>query len=249
MIHSQGTKVKYTAEAHSTWAYLLARQKKILTNYACPEFMTGLNRIALDENQVPNINDVEKSIQKYTPWHLVEATDIIRPKQYFELLSQRTLPVILKIRPFSQADFYIDDAPDVFHELFGHCPLLTIPGYADFLFEYGNLALSYGKEKISFFTHLFWYTVEVGLIQTDKQRYAYGAAVLSSFTEIKRCFSDDINIKALDITRDLPSEHAGNELQSVYYSINSLSQLFSIPKDIDKLFKQYELSLANTIAA
>ncbi len=228
----------YTAESHATWSYLIKRQKKLLTQYACPEFIEGLERICFDENCIPNINDVERSIGKYTDWHLVEVDDILTPENYFKLLSTRTLPVILTIRPFSQADFYTGEAPDVFHELFGHCPLLTIPGYADFLYVFAHLALKYSKSKLAYLSKLFWYAVEVGVIQSAGRLYAHGTAILSSASEIQRCFSQDVCIKPLDLAAELPAEYAGNKPQSVYFSVDSLSQLYAIPKLLDQQFER-----------
>ncbi len=224
----------YSEEENSTWSFLLKRQKELIKNHASVEFIKGVEKLNFTQN-IPQHYEISEQLKKYTGWSVEPVPALIQPEQFFNLLSNKKFPAANFIRIPEEID-YIKE-PDVFHELFGHCPLLTLEPYAEFMHHYGKLAMKADhKTKVRMF-RLFWFTIEFGLIKENDQFKAYGGGILSSKSEV--IYSTDS-----EIPERLPliAENAFltpfriDILQPVYYYINSYEELFKlIAKDPLKL--------------
>ncbi len=164
MMHKQTTYVAkpvdergfavYTAEENAVWGQLIRRQQEIIRGRACEEFQQGLSLLNLSQDQVPQCPEVSKVLQKTTGWTLEPVPALISFDRFFELLADRRFPAATFIRRPEDLD-YIQE-PDIFHEIFGHCPLLTNPAYAEFAHTYGKLGLTANHEDRVMLARLFW---------------------------------------------------------------------------------------------
>ncbi len=221
----QGYK-KYTDENHAVWKTLYNRQKEIVKNRACDEFIAGMNALGVDDSGIPNFNEASKILKSKTGWEVVAVEGLIPDLPFFKLLSERKFPAGNFIRRMDQLD-YIEE-PDVFHDFFGHVPLLANPVFADYMEAYGRgglRALEYGT--VTNLARLYWYTVEFGLIQTNKGMRIYGAGILSSPGETVFALEDPSpNRVGFDLMRIMQTEYRVDDYQQTYFAINSFDQLF-----------------------
>jgi phenylalanine-4-hydroxylase len=175
---------------------------------------------------------------------------MIKPEQFFELLANKTFPAATFIRTPEDLDYLQE--PDIFHEFFGHCPMITHQPFASFLQAYGKLALAVNKEHRMYLARLFWFTVEFGLIKTLQGPRCYGGGILSSKNETIYAVESDIPLrKPFDLIEVLRTPYRVDQIQGVYFIIDSFEQLFHILKeDIDAAIEQArslgELSLIET---
>ena len=226
----------YTDEENKTWSFLLNRQKDLLHLRASKEFIKGLELLNFPQN-IPQHYEVTSILNKHTGWGVEPVPALIQPEHFFSLLSKKRFPAANFIRIPEEID-YIQE-PDVFHEFFGHCPLLTNSAYAEFMNEYGKLALKAdAKTKIRLF-RLFWFTIEFGLIREDMQFKAYGGGILSSKSEIIYSVESEVPERLLlDPLTALRTPFRIDILQPVYFVIESFDELFKL---IEK--KPLELAL------
>lgn len=216
----------YTDEENNTWAFLLNRQKELTRTRASKEFMRGLELLNFSQT-IPQHYEVTSVLNKHTGWGVSPVPALIQPEHFFSLLAKKRFPAANFIRIPSEID-YIQE-PDVFHEFFGHCPLLTNPAYAEFMNEYGKLALlADAKTQIRLF-RLFWFTIEFGLIREDMQFKAYGGGILSSKSEIIYSVESDIPERhLLDPLTALRTPFRIDILQPIYFVIESYEELFKL---------------------
>ena len=219
----------YTEEENSTWTFLLHRQKELIKSRASSEFILGVEILKF-EDHIPQHFEVTDILKSHTGWGVEPVPALIQPEIFFTLLSKKRFPAANFIRIPEEID-YIEE-PDVFHELFGHCPLLTNAPYAEFMHQYGKLALLADKKTQMRMFRLFWFTIEFGLIREDNQFKAYGGGILSSKSEIIYSVESEIperhNLVPLDALR---TPFRIDILQPVYYIIESFDDLFKL---IDK---------------
>ncbi|MFA6236210.1 MAG: phenylalanine 4-monooxygenase [Bacteriovorax sp.] len=219
----------YTEAENNTWAFLLRRQKELIKTRASKEFIRGVDFLNFG-NEIPQHKDITSILSSHTGWGVEPVPALIQPETFFDLLSRKRFPAANFIRIPEEID-YIEE-PDVFHELFGHCPLLTNAPYAEFMHQYGKLALQAdAKTKMRMF-RLFWFTIEFGLIKEDNQYKAYGGGILSSKSEIIYSVESEIpERRPLDPLEALLTPFRIDILQPVYFTINSFDDLFKL---IDK---------------
>ena len=171
--------VEYDAIEHDTWQKLYARQKDIIKNRACDEFLFGLEKIAFSERYIPQCPDINRQLGQITGWGVQPVSALIQSDQFYALLKSCRFPVATFIRRPEDFDYLKE--PDLFHEYFGHCPLLTHQAYADFVAWYADYALQQpSKEKRRLLLRLFWFTIEFGLFKTSTGWRIYGGGILSS---------------------------------------------------------------------
>lgn len=219
--------IDFTESENQTWAKLYQRQQKIVETRACSEFLDGLVLLNLSQEKIPQIPDMNAVLRKTTGWS-VQAVDAIIPVEYFfELLSNKCFPVATFIRRPEDLD-YIKE-PDLFHEYFGHCPLLTNQAYADFMHQYGQLALKLESKWQHLLARLFWFTIEFGLIKSTDQYLVYGGGILSSQEEtVYAVSSDKAERRPFDLDVVLRTPYRIDILQPVYYYIDSLDSLYQL---------------------
>jgi len=219
--------IDFTAEENETWGILLERQMQVIQGRACDEFIKGVNKLNFSKTHIPQCQEISEILRAETGWSVVPVAAIIPLSEFFQLLANRQFPAASFIRHRAELDYLQE--PDIFHEYFGHCPLLTHPAYADFVHWYGETVLSLPENFQSFLGRLFWFTIEFGLIETAKGLRIYGGGILSSFTETIYALENE-TVKRLDfdIQTILNSPYRYDEIQQCYFVLKNLNQLFQI---------------------
>jgi phenylalanine-4-hydroxylase len=221
-------KAHYSNTENETWAFLVKRQKELVQTRASKEYLKGVEILNFND-KIPQHFEITEILSKYTGWGVEPVPALIQPEYFFTLLSKKRFPAANFIRTPEDID-YIEE-PDVFHELFGHCPLLTNAPYAEFMYQYGKLALLADKKLQMRMFRLFWFTIEFGLIKEDNKIKAYGGGILSSKSEIIYSVESDIpERRKLDPLDALRTPFRIDILQPVYFVIESYEELFELIK-------------------
>ena len=215
---------KYTPAEHALYRRLFERQAKLVPKYACPEWIEAIS--ALDSaREIPNFSEVSKKLKKKTGWEIVAVPGLIPDEAFFSHLAGRRFPVTVWLRKPEEFDYIVE--PDVFHDFFGHVPLLFDQVYADHLHEYGKGGLKAMRlDAVKWLARLYWYTIEFGLIRMGNEVRAYGAGLLSSGGELAYCV-DSPQPKRLpfDLERIMRTAYIIDRYQENYFVIDSFDQL------------------------
>ena len=213
---------QFTADEHDIWRALYKRQLGILPKRAISLFMDSLSTLGISQERIPDFSDVNEILMKRSGWQVVPVPGLIPDEPFYELLANRRFPAGNFIRTPAQMD-YIQE-PDVFHDLFGHVPILADPVFGDYMEAYGRGGLKAAKlGTIDKLARLYWYTVEFGLIQEPQGLRIYGAGILSSPTESVFCLENPSphRIK-FDLKRVLQTHYQIDD----FFVIDSFKQLF-----------------------
>jgi len=217
----------YTDEENQVWQELYQRQIQIIQGRACDEYRTGLEQLQLPQDRVPQCPEVSKVLQAATGWVLEPVPALISFDRFFSLLANRRFPAATFIRRKEDID-YIQE-PDIFHEIFGHCPMLTNPAAAEFTHTYGKLGLNATHEERVLLARLFWFTVEFGLINTEAGLRAYGGGILSSMSETVYCIeSTKPERRPFEVLSALKTAYRIDEIQPIYYVLDDFKQLYQL---------------------
>jgi phenylalanine-4-hydroxylase len=217
--------INYSASEHDIWRQLYNRQMAILPNRACDEFMVGLKMLDLSATSIPQLPDVSRKLHALTGWQVQSVAALISAREFFELLATKRFPAATFIRTQEQLD-YVQE-PDIFHELFGHCPLLTNPVYADFLCNYARYVLATPEKEWPLLQRFFWFTVEFGLIQTTQGLRIYGGGILSSISETAYSVESDVPLRILFAPVSIfRTPYRIDQLQAIYFVINDFQVLY-----------------------
>ncbi len=221
--------ISYSAAEHRVWEQLFERQMKRLPNRASDEYLQGLKTLALEASRIPQLPDLSRCLMLLTGWQVVPVAALISARDFFELLAARRFPAATFIRTMEALDYVTE--PDIFHELFGHCPMLTNQVYADFIHDYACYVLRCQESDWALLQRLFWFTVEFGLIKTDKGLRAYGGGILSSITETVYSVESDIPMRILfDPLVAFRTPYRIDRLQPIYFVIDDYQQLYNCVK-------------------
>jgi phenylalanine-4-hydroxylase len=215
---------KYTPEEHALYRRLFERQSKLVPRYACPEWIDAI--AGLDAAQeIPRFDFVSRNLRKKTGWEIVAVPGLIPDDAFFTHLANRRFPVTVWLRRPDEFDYIVE--PDVFHDFFGHVPLLFDRTYADHLHEYGKGGLKAMRlDAVKMLARLYWYTIEFGLIKTKSGIRAYGAGLLSSGGELRYCVEDPKPRRlAFDLERIMRTEYQIDRYQDTYFVIDSFDHL------------------------
>ncbi|WP_394692527.1 phenylalanine 4-monooxygenase [Hyphobacterium sp.] len=218
---------EYTDEEHAMWRKLYNRQTEMLGNRAVKEFYDGLDALGLDNTIIPDFRELNPKLEAMTGWKLVTVPGLIPDEPFFTHLANRQFPVGRFIRKPHEIDYLQE--PDIFHDVFGHSPLLGLSTFADYMAAYGRgglRALKYGTlENI---TRLYWYTVEFGLIKQDDALKIYGAGIVSSYSEsVFSLEARSPNRIGFDIERIMRAQYRYDDFQQTYFVIDSFEQLLN----------------------
>ena len=217
----------YTAADHQTWATLFERQRALLVGRACTEFLENQERLGMTKDQIPKFAELNRTLRKATGWELVGVEGLLPELTFFDHLANRRFPVTWWIRRPDQIDYIAE--PDLFHDLFGHVPLLAHPMFADYMQAYGAggvRASTFGPEALAELTRLYWYTVEFGLIKTDEGLRIYGSGIVSSKGESLYCLDDPApNRIGFDLERVMRTRYRIDTYQKSYFVIDGFKQL------------------------
>lgn len=229
----------YTADAHHIWDALCARQMEILPGRAASAFLRGLDRLDLGRGGVPEFTRLSAELGALTGWSVVPVPMLIPDHVFFWHLANRRFPAGNFIRTRETFD-YIEE-PDVFHDVFGHVPMLTDPVFADYMQEYGRAgwkAMRYNRLKS--LGALYWYTVEFGLLMEQGELRAYGAGILSGPAEVVFALeAASPNRIFLNVDRVMRTDYVIDDLQPTYFVIESFADLYrqTVERDFDRLYR------------
>jgi phenylalanine-4-hydroxylase len=219
--------LRYTAQDHNTWRHLFERQSTLLRGRACDEFLAGVDRLGMVAAGIPDLDRVNQVLGGATGWQLVPVDGLVDDAVFFGHLAARRFPVTWWIRQPEQMDYLQE--PDVFHDFFGHVPLLIDPVFADYMQAYGQGGLkALGLHALPHLARLYWYTVEFGLIRTPKGLRIYGAGILSSKTESLHALESPRPARLpFDLMRIMRTPYKIDDVQDRYFVIDSFEQLFA----------------------
>jgi len=219
--------VDYSSTENNIWSTLMARQLPIIQNRACDEYMHGLDILRFPEDSVPQLPDVNKKLKQTTGWAVEPVAALISFDKFFNLLANKKFPAATFIRTPEELDYLRE--PDIFHELFGHCPMLTNPIYADFTETYGKLGVGQEHKIQRLLARLYWFTIEFGLIKQHNSIRIYGGGILSSIGETPYCLdSNKPQRKPFDVMEILRTPYRIDIFQSIYFVIDNYEDLYNI---------------------
>ena len=219
----------YTDTDHQVWAQLFERQKAVLPGRASDEFLSALAAMEMTPDRIPKFDDLNPILRAATGWELVGVEGLLPELTFFDHLANRRFPVTWWIRKPDQMDYLSE--PDLFHDLFGHVPLLMNPVFADYMEAYGRggvKAHGIGEDALVNLTRLYWYTVEFGLIRQKDGLRIYGSGIVSSKGESIHCLESDApNRIGFDLERIMRTRYRIDTYQKTYFVIDSFEQLIA----------------------
>ena len=223
----------YTAQEHATWDTLFARQTSLLPGRASHAYLKGLDALRLSDGGIPNFEELSDRLAKLTGWRVVAVPGLVPDDVFFDHMANRRFVAGNFIRRPNQLDYLQE--PDVFHDVFGHVPMLADPVFADYLEAYGRggqRAMS--MDALKYLGRLYWYTVEFGLIAEPEGMRIYGSGIVSSFAESKFALDDPSpNRIGFDLARVMRTEYRIDDFQQNYFVIPSFDELLRVTVETD----------------
>jgi len=217
---------RYSPAQHQLYARLFERQSRLVHGRACGEYLQALPQLG-SGRAIPRFEELSARVHASTGWSIVAVPGLIPEEAFFQLLAARRFPVTVWLREPDEFDYIVE--PDLFHDLFGHVPLLFDPMFADYMQAYGQGGLkAQRRNALELLSRLYWYTVEFGLIDTSDGLRAYGAGLMSSPGEINHCLSGAGTLRiGFDLRRVLRTAYEIDDYQKTYFVIDSFAQLFN----------------------
>lgn len=216
---------EYTADEHDRYKRLFQRQLEHVHGRACDPFIQALPQLG-DPTGIPHFEDINERLKSATNWQIVAVPGLIPEHDFFTLLAHKRFPVTHWLRTEEEFDYIVE--PDLFHDLFGHVPLLFNPTFANYMQAFGAGGLkAEGLHALEYLSRLYWYTVEFGLLNTDEGLRVYGAGILSSVGELDYCLTSPVPHRvAFDVMRLMRTRYKIDTYQETYFVIDSIQQLF-----------------------
>ncbi|MDQ3056389.1 MAG: phenylalanine 4-monooxygenase [Pseudomonadota bacterium] len=217
----------YSATDHDVWRQLYERQREILVGRASDEFLAAQDAMGMTPDAIPKFSELNKVLRAATGWEVIGVEGLLPELTFFDHLANRRFPVTWWIRKPEQLDYLAE--PDLFHDLFGHVPLLMNPLFGDYMAAYGRggvKAHGIGPEALMNLSRLYWYTVEFGLIRQKDGLRIYGSGIVSSKGESIHCLASDApNRIGFDLERIMRTRYRIDTYQKTYFVIDSFKQL------------------------
>ncbi len=230
----------YTAEEHATWDTLFARQAKLLPGRASNAWLRGLDVLKLSKPGIPDFEELSERLMKLTGWQVVAVPGLVPDDVFFDHMANRRFVAGNFIRRPDQLDYLQE--PDVFHDVFGHLPMLADPVFADYLEAYGRGGQrALGLDALKYLGRLYWYTVEFGLIAEPEGLRIYGSGIVSSYAESRFALDDPSpNRIMLDLARVMRTEYRIDDFQQNYFVIPSFDELlrFTVETNFAPLYEE-----------
>ncbi|CAN5587812.1 phenylalanine 4-monooxygenase [soil metagenome] len=213
----------YSEEDHENWRFLFKRQMAMLPGRAGEAFMEGVDILGMTPDKLPGLAELSRNMDQATGWKLARIPGLLHERDFFDLLSRRLFPSTDYIRGKEELDY--TPAPDCFHDMFGHMPMLTEPAFADFYQLFGQAALrAEGQDRVSL-ERFHWFTVEFGLVEQPDGMRIFGAGILSSKNEVQHALSDQVTKYPFDPHRITNQDYDVWHLQDVLFVLKSFDQL------------------------
>ncbi len=213
----------YSDHDHETWSRLYRRQCELLPGRACAEFLDGLDVIGFERDRIPVLRDASRVLETTTGWKAARVPGLLHEKDFFAFLARRVFPSTDYIRPRKEMDF--TPAPDLFHDIFGHMPMITDPTFADFYQQLGRAAFRARGADRRRLERFYWFTVEFGLVRTAGGLRIYGNGILSSYNEVRHSLTDRVVKRPFDPDAIAEQEYDVWHLQPLLFVIDSFEQL------------------------
>ena len=235
----------YSPEEHAVWKTLFERQTRLLPGRACDEFVQGMQALPIGADQIPDFRQLSEVLMQATGWQVVAVPGLVPDEVFFDHLANRRFPAGNFIRRADELDYL--EEPDVFHDVFGHVPMLMNPVIADFIQAYGQGGLRAQRlGKLAQLARVYWYTVEFGLVQQADGLRIYGAGIASSFAE--SVFAVDApspNRVAFDLERVMRTHYRIDDFQETYFVIRGLDELLALARiDFAPLYDRVDAQTA-----
>ena len=218
----------YTPAQHAVWKTLYERQTRLLPGLACDAFIEGMRRLPMAADRIPDFEALSETLMQATGWQVVAVPGLVPDDVFFEHLANRRFPAGNFIRGAHELDYL--EEPDVFHDVFGHVPMLMHPVMADFIQAYGQGGLRAQKlGKLAELARVYWYTVEFGLVREGGGTRIYGAGIASSFSESSFAVqSPSPNRIAFELERVMRTRYRIDDFQESYFVLDSLDDLLEL---------------------
>lgn len=232
----------YTPQEHALWDRLFARQAQMLPDRAVAEFMNGLDVLRMTRPGIPDFNELSERLMKLTGWQVVAVPGLVPDRLFFDHLANRRFVAGRFLRTPDQIDYLSE--PDIFHDVFGHVPLLANPAFADYMQAYGQGGLrADGLGAIDRLARLYWYTVEFGLVRQGDDLKLYGAGIVSSHGESIYALDDPSpNRLGFDLKRLMRTRYRIDDYQQSYFVIDSFEDLLrqTVETDFAPLYAELD---------
>ena len=233
---------KYTAKDFEVWQLLFDRQINLLPPLASKAYLDGITTLQFNRHEIPNFDKVNEILKKITGWQVIVVPGLIPQKTFFELLAERKFPSSTWLRKMEELDYL--EEPDMFHDVFGHLPLLTNQDFCDFLGAYSKIALAHieNPTAIKLLGRLYWFTVEFGLIEKQDGIKIYGAGILSSSGESVYCLGTEPKHYEFNVEKIMLTDYYIDHFQDKYFVIKSYKELFDSLPEVEKVLEKYATS-------
>jgi phenylalanine-4-hydroxylase len=222
-----GDEIEYpdhSEEDHETWRLLVERQMEQLPDRACEAYMKGQEALQIEADRIPSLANLSRRLNDQTGWQVAHVPGLIHEKDFFTLLSERKFPSTNYVRGRDELDY--TPAPDCFHDMFGHMPMLTQPDFADFYQMFGQAALNAEGADRPRLERFHWFTVEFGLIREHGAKRIFGAGIVSSNEEVTHALSDDVTLHPFDPEHIVEKDdYEVYNLQDELFVLDSFEQL------------------------
>jgi phenylalanine-4-hydroxylase len=229
----------YTAADHNVWSILFERQVRHIQDKASRAYLDGLREINFEPDCVPNFTSLNKRLKQLSGWQLREVPGVVPYQEFFESLAAQFFPSTIWLRSFAQLDYL--EEPDMFHDVFGHVPLLTNKDFGYFIQRLASLALKHieNSDAIDLISRLYWFTVEFGLIEEHNELRIYGAGILSSMGETTYALNSmQPTRRPFEISDLLSISYSKDQYQGNYFVLDSYDQLFQSLDELETMLKQ-----------
>ncbi|MFA0717780.1 phenylalanine 4-monooxygenase [Vibrio splendidus] len=237
---SQEGWVEWSLEEDAIWRDLVKRQLDVINDRACDAYLHGLTLLDLPLDRVPQLPEINKVLMETTGWQVQPVPALIDFDRFFDLLANKKFPVATFLRTRDEFDYLQE--PDFFHEIFGHCAMLTNADFATFTEHYGKLGQAATPKQRAYLARLYWFTVEFGLVKEGDRLKIYGGGILSSPAETMYALEGDLAVRErFDLQTVLRTPYRIDIIQPKYYVIDELSELFKISQE--NLLQQADLAI------
>jgi len=230
--HDEITYPDYTAEEQENWKFLYNRQMQFLPGRACEEYIEGADKLNLFEDKIPYLRDLSHIFYNSTGWKVARVPGLIHEQNFFEMLRRKVFPSTDYIRGKEELDY--TPAPDLFHDIFGHMPLLTNKNFASFYQMFGDAAMKAEGINRKYLETFHWFTVEFGLIRKPEGMRIYGAGIVSSLGEVQNALSNKVDVREFNPDKIVLQDYDVWHLQPILFAIDSFEQLEQGFKDWTK---------------
>ena len=233
----------YTAEDQQVWQLLYERQMKQLKNMASEAYLEGIKAIGFVSGQIPDYEHTNQRLSSITGWRIFVVQGLIPNKEFFELLQAKYFPASTWLRKMEQLDYL--EEPDMFHDTFGHIPLLTNHDFCEFLKGLSRIALRFIDSElgVEMIARLYWYTVEFGLINDPQGLRIYGAGILSSSGESVYSLSEQPQKVPFNVEEIVNTPYIRDKYQEKYFVIDSYKQLYDSLPTLEAVLEKQLLSI------